>query len=244
MKTNKTIALALAMIMSLSMLAGCNTDETTDTATDTDSTSPTVMADDAEVVVNIPTVAYASTTVDSGVTSTTTDSAEDAQIVFTFDGGQIGADAYAYGLSQSFYTLETEYYESLQTGEIAIEFDKVQNYEAAKEYAIEYLLQVVAIDLILAENNYEMPESLIETIDADILYAEETMGTETFDGTLALMGISREGFRNEQLRVYAFEECILDIYGKSDEELYASYESDYYKAQHILLSFADRKSVV
>lgn len=231
MKRNKIFA--LAVIASLSMLIGCGSSD------DTNTQSPTLMTGDEDTASQdvVELIPYTSTTVDHGITSTTADSAQDAVAVFTFDGGSIATDSYAYALSQSFYVLETEYFENLQTGELAIEFNLEDHFEPAKAYAVDYLLQIIAMDLILSENNYEMPAELITSVDEYLDYIEAQMGEEDFKGTLDLMGISREGFRNEQIRVDAFDYSVPTIYGKTDEELYASYESDYLKAKHILVQF-------
>lgn len=82
-----------------------------------------------------------------------------------------------------------------------------------------------------------MTVALVASIEADIDYAEEQLGTDSFNSTLSLMGISREGFINEQLRVYAFEEGLNELYGKTEEELYESYQNEYMKAKHILIPF-------
>lgn len=237
MKTKKIIALALASLMCLSVLAGCSssdtstTDTTTDAVVDTTTDSSTEETEEVEAIEE-ELVAYTSTTSETGVTSTSYDAAVAGEnVAFTYDGGEILADVFAYGLNQGFYTLTSTYTDT------TTEFDYEANFDIAKASAIDYLLQIVAIDQILAENNYEMTVSLADSIEADIVYAEEQMGTETFYETLATMGISRDGFKREQLRVYAFEEAVDAIYGKSTDELYESYENDYFKVQHILFAF-------
>lgn len=237
MKKNKIIALVLASLTTLSMLVGCGTNVETVTPSngDTIENKTDIEANDTTTGTTVyEDLLYVPASSETKVFSSTIEGSKTDQIAFTYDGGEIGIDMYAYGLSQGFFEVENAY---IYAGESLEDIVYADYFEEAKSFAQDYLSQALAIDQILVENAFVVPKDLLEYVDYEIDYAEEQMGTEAFEATLLQMGISREGFRNEQIRVYSFETALNEIYGKNEEDLYADYEENYIKAQHILIAF-------
>lgn len=243
MKKNKFLAVLLTATISMSIFVGCSKEGNElqmGNQTSNDANNQ-VQQDDAtdtstNDIIN-ETVPYGSIFGKTGYLSTCEAGATEDTVIFTVEGAKITADTFAYALTQGFYYYEQQHEEEMQTSPIITEFNKALNYEAAKQFAIEYILEMLAIDVILEENNYEMSAQLIAEIKAETSYAEEQLGTEYFESVLKTMGITREAYELAQYRTYGFDEALTSIFGKSEEDLYQSYIDDYDKAQHILISF-------
>ena len=194
MKKNKTIALALASALSLSLLAGCSTKE------------------------------------------------QDSPVVLTINGVDILASEYSYTLNSAYLELSNQHNQLVsQLPEGAqIPFSYSDNFEKAQEMATSTIKRNVVMNQILVENKIPTSEDVVKFVEDDIANAKDQMGIQTFKQTLRTMGTTEEAYLENALIVPSFLEAIPEIYGngsKTDEELYAIYDNEYMKAQHILISF-------
>lgn len=213
MKTNKIIALALAGVLSLSVLTGCQ-----------DSSSST-------------------TTDETTTTTTTTTEVEPLEgTILTIAGQEISVAEYAYTFNKAYMTLDQEFGYILSSGtEVEGMPETSEINEMIREYAIALLQEQIAVEELLTNLGLEATEEDMAELDTMIEETITSLGGEEYYiSALAELGISREDFEQESLNTLVFQNCILDVYGNaslSDEELYAVYETDFLKAKHILIPF-------
>lgn len=236
MKFKKIVNLALSSIMCLAMLVGCTSEtnenlhvsDTSNNGTNIDNSTNTQSTTEPRL--------YTSTLTETGISSTSLEVAQsNPDIVFTFDGGDISTDMYACALVNAYITLESDYISQLAMfGIEATDFSKEDFYDEALELAKSYMLEDIAIDMILTENNYSLSGELLDIIDE---YMASALADEVFIQQLKDWGISTEGFLNAQYRTFGFEEYTYYEYLKDDEELYKMYEEEFIKSKHILVAF-------
>ncbi|MFI3115641.1 MAG: peptidylprolyl isomerase [Clostridia bacterium] len=234
MKLKKLTALALSSMLCLSMLAGCGSETNENlhdsTQTDTPNTDQPTSTTGSKL--------YTSILSETGISSTSLEIAQNnPEIAFTFDGGEISVDMFACAMVNAFLTLESNYVSQLAYfGIEATDFDKETFYDEAYELAISYMLEDIAIDMILTENEYYLSGDLLDTIDEYMVYAN---ADETFSEQLKSWGISTEGFMNAQYRTFGFEEYAYEQFLKDDDERYQMYVDEFIKAKHLLVAFTD-----
>lgn len=176
----------------------------------------------------------------------------------TINGKNIDANLFNASVSNAMYSYMSNGYDAASLRDMLAQEDEegVTGAEAIKEYCMESIKQIYAIDILAEEHNIELTSAELKTLEEDkASYIEEAGGRAEFVASLKESGMTEEAFDSIQKTNALQQKILTAIFSKGgvhevpEDEIVADMTGNCIRVVHILIQaqenqtdFAEKKA--